>query len=171
MPQLDAKRRDTAAPYTVAVKMLETVQRIAFFLLFLTHSTQPHAGWLKIDLVGIGLIFIDIPSGVALLQKGGLERVDYDVRRANGNRIIRIIERPEFDRRVVDFSTKPYCMNGIDGVTTTRNGLRKVLLLLPEAGQNYEYYFEFREADRTAEAIMQTFRINGYHKICESKQS
>jgi hypothetical protein len=70
---------------------------------------------------------------------------------------MRIIEQPRIDRSAVGYSTEYYCVNGIVGVTKEEYGLRKILLHL--AGDTYEYgfYFESREGDATAAAIMQTF--------------
>ena len=120
----------------------------------------------KIDLLGIGSVLIDVPRGVAVTPKGGFERVDFDIKRPAGKRIMRIVEQPQFDPKIVDFSTKPCCINGVTGVTTVRRGLRKTLLRLPPEGREYQFYFEFRVDDRTASEIMRSFRVKGLRTRC-----
>jgi hypothetical protein len=65
-------------------------------------------------------------------------------------------------------SATRYCVNGIYGVTLLGKGVRKIHLRLPPEGQQLQYYFEFSEHDRTARAIMKTFRIRGLRRRCVS---
>lgn len=125
--------------------------------------------WMQFDLLGIGLVWIDVPRGLEVRLTRGFERVVYDVRRVRGTRVMRIIEQPEISLPIVRGPSAHYCVNGISGVTQMGQGLRKILLRLPEEAYNYQFYFEYRYDDQTAAQMMKTVRVPRYHKRCSGR--
>ena len=129
----------------------------------LSSSASPRQrGWIHLDLLGIGLAWIDVPPGVAILKGGAFEQLEYDVRRVKKNaRIILIVEQPEFDLSVLGPHPMPYCVNGVPGVSSIRDGVRRVALQLPPEAHEYKFYFEFRADDQTANTVMKSFQSAG----------
>lgn len=120
----------------------------------------------RILLLGIDLVSIDVPVGLMALRKSELEHGEYNIRRARGQRVMRIVIDQGLDYSWVDYASTYYCVNGVEGVTNLKGGFRKVLLHLPPGGDDYRFYFEFRENDATAKAIMKTFQMKDNNRPC-----
>ena len=138
---------------------------LAFALLL---GTGLPTGWRSVPMQG-RLIWIDIPSGLLFLRNMGFERADLSIERVSGGRAMSIVVQPGMDPDSTDMSSATrYCINGIYGVTLLRHRIRRILLRLPPEGEQLQYYFEFREDEATAGAIMKTFRIPLLRRHCVS---
>ena len=119
-----------------------------------------------IQLLGRDLISINVPPGLLILRKSELEHGEHEIRRVNGARVMRIIQDGGLGYEMVNHSTDYYCINGIEGVSTLQQGVRKVLLHLPPEADQYKFYFEFQDNDRTAGAIMKSIHVQGVYRRC-----
>jgi hypothetical protein len=126
--------------------------------------TQAYAR--QINLLGRQLVSIEVPSGLLVLLKSELEHGEYDIRRVNGVQVMRIVIDDGLRYDVVDFSTTYYCVNGIEGVTVLKKGVRKILLHLPPEAEGYRFYFEFSEKDATANKVMSSLHLDRSDRSC-----
>jgi hypothetical protein len=143
------------------------VRVVTAILLLALIGSAPHRGW-RLVYLQFHLISIEIPTAYDLVPTTGFEHADFTIRK-EGRVAMHIAGAPGMAPDLVDLpGAKRYCVNGIYGVALVKDGNRSVLLRLPPEGQQLQYYFEFKEHDSTAKAIMNTFRIRGLTRHCVS---
>ncbi|MDB5068988.1 MAG: hypothetical protein JWM87_99 [Candidatus Eremiobacteraeota bacterium] len=126
----------------------------------------PFAGWRHVLPLGIDLVSFDVPAGLLVLRKAELEHGEFDIRRVHGGRLMHVVIDGGLENTAVGEPIESYCLNGIHGVTNLKAGTRKILLHLPPDSNEYAFFFEFKEMDATARAILRTFHVRGVAARC-----
>lgn len=123
--------------------------------------------------IGYGDVSITLPDGWSI-DKGKvyIEIVSYVVKRPNSDKeALRIVATGTAGLEHFNPGAgRPYCVNGISGVSKVDDGMRTIELEMPPPSDSRVYdstvIFKFRDSDLDAEKIVASTHLKGYQSKC-----
>lgn len=122
--------------------------------------------------IGYGDVSIILPDGWTI-DKGTvyMEVVSYVVKRPNSSeKALGIVATGTSEQEHLEKAGRPYCINGISGLSMVADGIRTIRLEMPPPKDPRVYdaavIFTFQDSDREAAKIVATTQLKGNVSRC-----
>jgi hypothetical protein len=117
--------------------------------------------------LGFGKVSIRVPSNWEIDKKMPvLENETYLFRRGSSTVLTIVLSASDSERDDFGKPASPYCVSGFRGVTRVEDGIRKILLFLPQGHLDRSAYFELQDRDSLAMSAVRSFRSNIWSGHC-----